>query len=52
MLNNNMWNIFKKTGNIEAYLYYRQYKKMLEFKENQLLGSQIQMIETTKTSSV
>lgn len=30
MLKNQMWNIFKKTGNIEAYLYLIKSDKLIE----------------------
>lgn len=33
MLNETMWNIFKETGNIEAYLYVSEYNKKYDQKQ-------------------
>lgn len=52
MLNNKMWNIFKKTGSIEAYLYCKKYSDGLMPRENHSIKSQLQAIETTKINSL
>ncbi len=50
MLNNEMWNIFKKIGNIEAYLYYKQYNKISKYKDDSLMVAHKTMIEKTKAN--
>lgn len=52
MLNNKMWSIFKKTGNIEAYLYYKLCNDKLKPSKDHLTTQQLQMIETTKINSL
>lgn len=52
MLYNKMWSIFKKTGNIEAYLYCVQSNRKIQSNENKSMTAQIQMMETTKINSL
>lgn len=38
MLMNKMWKIFEATGNINAYLYYRECCKLFEKEEKELIN--------------
>lgn len=48
MLNKTMWDIFKKTGNINAYLYLKEYEKYSFNKNNmQIKNAPLQIKEIT-----
>lgn len=48
MLNQTMWDIFKKTGNINAYLYLKEYDKYSFNKNNmQIKNAPLQIKEIT-----
>ncbi|ARE88125.1 YqzL family protein [Clostridium formicaceticum] len=52
MLNKKMWNIFKKTGNIEAYLYCKEYKDYIKSKEEDVNVSEIQLLQSVQTNTL
>lgn len=47
-----MWSIFKKTGNIQAYLYCKEYSNYTEITEEQKVNVDIQLFQTNKTNSI
>lgn len=47
-----MWNIFKKTGNIEAYLYCKAYKDYIQSKEEDTVIPEVQLLESIQTNSL
>lgn len=52
MLNKEMWKVFKKTGNIEAYLYYKQYHNMVKSKEGNGTPSNMVLSDAVKINSL
>ena len=53
MLNQDIWNIFKKTGNIEAYLYYKEYDRVVGSREKNYDDAlEMQLLQESKTNSL
>lgn len=49
MLNNSIWNIFKKTGNIEAILYLNRFK---DIKNERIAEQKVEKIAVNATNQV
>lgn len=48
-----MWDIFKNTGNIEAYLYHKKYNDSQKINKDYKIGStEVDLLEEVKINSI